>query len=102
MMDIRYIWSAMLSPLRIPKRRQPSRLLVLRRERRWKKGRGEGVRGARGWGRVRRTVEGGQFVVSAGGREGTAPVSGIQISLLVVVEVVVLRLASDVAPEGDL
>jgi hypothetical protein len=52
---------------------------------------------------VRRTVEGGQFVVSAGGREGTAPVSGIQISLLVVVvEVVVLRLASDVAPEGDL
>lgn len=42
MMDMRYMWSAMDSPAadRMLKRRQPSRLVVLRRSRRWRKGRG--------------------------------------------------------------
>lgn len=41
MMDMRYMWSEIDSPSWIPKRRHPSRLVVLRRERRWKKGIGE-------------------------------------------------------------
>lgn len=41
MMDMRYMWSEMDSPDVMPKRRQPSRLVVLRRSRRWRKGRGE-------------------------------------------------------------
>jgi hypothetical protein len=38
MMAMRYMWSAMLSPWRMEKRRHPSRGVVLRRVRRWKKG----------------------------------------------------------------
>ena len=41
MMDMRYMWSEIDSPVVMPKRRQPSRLVVLRRSRRWRKGRGE-------------------------------------------------------------
>lgn len=56
MMDMRYMWSDIDSPFRIPKRRQPSRLVVLRRWRRCKKGIGVvGLVGG-GWGRVERTV----------------------------------------------
>ena len=40
MMDMRYMWSEIDSPVVMPKRRQPSRLVVLRRSRRWRKGRG--------------------------------------------------------------
>lgn len=40
-MDMRYIWSLMLSPLLMLNLRQPSRLFVLRRSRRWRKGSGE-------------------------------------------------------------
>lgn len=43
MMDMRYMWSEMDSQLSMPKRRQPARWVVLRRSRRWKKGRGEVV-----------------------------------------------------------
>lgn len=38
MMDMRYMWSEMLSPLWIQKRSQPARFVVFRRSRRWKKG----------------------------------------------------------------
>lgn len=56
--DIRYMWSEMDSPWLMPKRRQPSRFVVLRRSRRWKKGKGE-VEFVIGWeGRVERTVWG--------------------------------------------
>jgi len=55
--DMRYMWSAMDSPWAMPKRRQPSRLVVFRRERRWKKGTGEAVLGWGRWERVRRTAE---------------------------------------------
>lgn len=55
MIDMRYMWSEMDSPLSIPKRRQPSRLVVLRRSRRWKKGTGEGEFSSGGWGRDART-----------------------------------------------
>ena len=41
MIDMRYMWSDIDSPDVISSRRQPSRLVVLRRSRRWKKGRGE-------------------------------------------------------------
>lgn len=44
MMDMRYMWSEMDSPVSMPKRRQPSRLVVLRRVRRWRK-----ERGVSGW-----------------------------------------------------
>lgn len=56
MIDIRYMWSAMLSPWLMPKRRQPSRLVVFRRSSRWKKG--IGVVGLVGYGsgKVDRTV----------------------------------------------
>lgn len=37
-MDMRYMWSAIDSPLEMPKRRQPSRGVVFRRVRRWRKG----------------------------------------------------------------
>lgn len=40
MMDMRYMWSEMDSPDVIPKRRQPSRLVVLRRSSRCRKGKG--------------------------------------------------------------
>jgi hypothetical protein len=40
---MRYMWSEMDSPEDMPKRRHPARLVVLRRERRWKKGTGEEV-----------------------------------------------------------
>ena len=40
MMDMRYMWSEMDSPDVMLKRRQPSRLVVLRRSRRCRKGRG--------------------------------------------------------------
>ena len=39
-MDMRYMWSEMDSPDVMLKRRQPSRLVVLRRSRRCRKGRG--------------------------------------------------------------
>lgn len=42
-MDMRYMWSAMDSQLSMPKRRQPARLVVLRRSSRWKKGMGDDV-----------------------------------------------------------
>jgi hypothetical protein len=42
-MDMRYMWSEMLSQWLMPKRRQPARLVVLRRSSRWKKGTGEAV-----------------------------------------------------------
>ena len=38
MIDIRYIWSEIDSPPRMLKRRQPSRGVVFKRSRRWKKG----------------------------------------------------------------
>lgn len=47
MMDMRYMWSEMDSPDSILLRRQPSRLVVLRRSRRCRKGREEV-----GWGVV--------------------------------------------------
>jgi hypothetical protein len=50
MMDMRYMWSEILSPLSIPKRRQPSRGVVFRRSRRWKKGMGD-------WGFVGMEIE---------------------------------------------
>jgi hypothetical protein len=58
-MDMRYMWSEIDSPWVMPKRRQPSRLVVFRRSRRWRKGIGVvgGVVGA-GVGRVERTVDG--------------------------------------------
>ena len=40
MIDIRYMWSEIDSPLRMLKRRQPSRGVVFKRSRRWKKGMG--------------------------------------------------------------
>lgn len=40
MMDMRYIWSEIDSPDVISWRRQPSRLVVLRRSRKWRKVRG--------------------------------------------------------------
>ena len=58
MMDMRYIWSEMDSPWLMLKRRQPSRLVVLRRSRRWKKGSGEVELVWKGVGRVERTIEG--------------------------------------------
>lgn len=54
MMDMRYMWSAMDSPSSMSKRRQPSRLVVLRRERRCRKGRGVGGWGVFGGGGGRR------------------------------------------------
>jgi len=68
MMDMRYMWSEMDSPWLMPKRRHPSRLVVLRRSRRWKKGRGEDEL-VSGWlSRVERTVGGCQSnVVVYGG-----------------------------------
>lgn len=42
MMDMRYMWSAIDSPDVMPKRRQPSRLVVLRRSRRCRNGMGVG------------------------------------------------------------
>jgi hypothetical protein len=42
-MDMRYIWSLIDSHSEMPKRRQPARLVVLRRSSRWKKGTGESV-----------------------------------------------------------
>lgn len=56
MMDMRYMWSLILSPWLMPKRRQPSRLVVLRRSRRWKKGKGEEDLVVGRTGRVERTV----------------------------------------------
>ncbi len=50
MMDMRYMWSEMLSPEWMQKRSQPARLVVLRRSRRWKKGIGV-VGGEEGGGR---------------------------------------------------
>lgn len=41
MMDMRYMWSEIDSPWLMSKRRQPSRLVVLRRSIRWKKASGE-------------------------------------------------------------
>ena len=41
MIDMRYMWSAIDSPCAIPKRRQPSRLVVLSRLRKCRKGRGD-------------------------------------------------------------
>lgn len=58
MMDMRYMWSAMDSGCGMEKRRHPSRGVVLRRWRRWRKGIGVlgGVgEGWRGGGRVERT-----------------------------------------------
>jgi hypothetical protein len=46
MMDMRYMWSLMDSQSLMPKRRQPARWVVLRRSRRWKKGRGDVVEAA--------------------------------------------------------
>ena len=40
MIDIRYMWSEIDSPLRMLKRRQPSRGVVFKRSSRWKKGMG--------------------------------------------------------------
>lgn len=57
MMDMRYMWSEMDSPDVMRKRRQPSRLVVLRRSRRWRKGRDEvGLDGGGGLGRSARAV----------------------------------------------
>lgn len=56
MIDMRYMWSEMDSPL-IPKRRQPSRFVVLRRSRRWKNGIGVFVFSSGGCGRVDNTAE---------------------------------------------
>lgn len=39
--DIRYMWSAILSPRPMPNRLQPSRFSVLSRSMRWKNGTGE-------------------------------------------------------------
>lgn len=60
MMAMRYMWSEIDSPWFMPKRRQPSRFVVFRRVRRWKKGTGEVVcdTGWKGAGMVERTVEG--------------------------------------------
>lgn len=66
---MRYMWSLMDSPWFRPKRRQPSRLVVLRRSRRWKKGIGEVVEGEGRWGKSARTVgfvRGGVFVRMGG------------------------------------
>lgn len=56
-MDMRYMWSEMDSPCLMWKRHQPSRLVVFRRSRRWKKGIGlvGAVEGGGVW-RVARTV----------------------------------------------
>ena len=57
-MDMRYIWSEIDSPAVISKRFQPSRLVVFRRSRRWKKGIGEvGFEGT-GVGRAERATLG--------------------------------------------
>ena len=56
MRAMRYIWSEMDSPEVMPKRRQPSRLVVLRRARRWKKGTGDGWEGVGRCGKVERAV----------------------------------------------
>ena len=53
--DIRYMWSDMDSPELIWNRRQPSRFVVFRRSRRWKKGIGESGFDGMGAGRVDRT-----------------------------------------------
>jgi hypothetical protein len=72
MMAMRYMWSPIDSPrmwllevlvvvfvlvleLSMPKRRQPSRGVVFRRSRRWKKGIGEVVEDSGRWVRVVRT-----------------------------------------------
>lgn len=57
MMDMRYMWSEIDSPWLIPNLRQPSRLVVFRRSRRWKKGTGEDECFSRG-ASVERTVSG--------------------------------------------
>ncbi len=59
-MAMRYMWSAMDSLDGMPKRRQPSRGVVLRRVRRWRKGRGAGV--------VVEVLEGGRLERARGGR----------------------------------
>ena len=57
MMDMRYMWSAMDSPWwERPACCQPSRLVDLSRERRWKKGIGVDVFSRGGLGRDERTV----------------------------------------------
>ena len=58
MMDMRYMWSEMDSPFLMLKRFQPSRLVIFRRSRRWKKGTGEAGFEGTGVGRVDRTVGG--------------------------------------------
>lgn len=59
MMDMRYMWSAMDSPWWARCACcQPSRLVVLRRERRWKNGIGVEVFSGGGLGRVDSTVIG--------------------------------------------
>ncbi len=57
-MDMRYMWSEIDSPAVMSKRFQPSRLVVFRRSRRWKKGIGEvGFEGT-GVGRAERAAWG--------------------------------------------
>lgn len=55
---MRYMWSAIDSPWTMPKRRQPSRLVVLRRWRRCRKGRGDEEFVWGRWERVERAVSG--------------------------------------------
>lgn len=55
--DMRYMWSAIDSPWFMPKRRHPSRGVVFKRSRRWKKGIGEVGSEGGGWGSVDRTEE---------------------------------------------
>lgn len=57
MIDMRYMWSEMDSPWLMPNLRHPSRLVVFRRSRRWKKGTGEDECCSSG-ARVERTVSG--------------------------------------------
>jgi hypothetical protein len=54
-MAIRYMWSPIDSPWLMPKRRQPSRLVVLRRSIMWKKAIGESVEVSGRWGISLRT-----------------------------------------------
>jgi hypothetical protein len=55
-MDMRYMWSLMDSQSEMPKRRQPARLVVLRRSSRWKKETGRSVDSAYLVGMSARTV----------------------------------------------
>jgi hypothetical protein len=67
MIDMRYMWSEMDSPWSMPNLRQPSRLVVFRRSRRWKNGTGEDECFSSGV-MVERTVSGVHFEPWLGAR----------------------------------